>query len=192
MNTHVWRVPAVLGVIACGALLLFSAGVVASIVARHRSSTAGRVTIGATLGVLVVATGLATRTVAVAISENLGISITSIDPGPLGYLAPAMFASFAWIVGDRLLHDSWTSRSALLYYAWLFVFTGANTVNRCSPGWCMTVGFPLAWHSWSDHLFVDDSFSAYIEVMNGLLDLTTFVAVAALLTRARRDPSERV
>jgi len=185
MNGHVWRVPTVLGVMACGALLLFAAGVVASIMARDRSSTVGKLAIAGTLALLTVVTGIAIRTTAWAISRTLDINVTYIDPGLRGYVAPLMFATFVWAVGKRLLHDSWTSRSALLYYVWLLAFTAVNTVNRCSPGWCTAIGFPFAWQSWSDAIFDDDRFRVFMDAMGAVLDLVTFVAVAALLTRVR-------
>jgi hypothetical protein len=185
MTGHVWRVPTLLGIAACGALLLFAAGVAASIVVRRRSSTVSKLALVAPLGMLAIAIGLAIKATASAIARTLGISVTSIDPGPLGYIAPLMFAAFVWVVGRRLLHDSWTSRLALRYYAWLLVFTAINTVNRCSPGWCLTVGFPFTWHSWSDALLADDSLRAFMNAMGAVLDLLTFVAVAALLTRVR-------
>jgi cbb3-type cytochrome oxidase subunit 1 len=183
MNGHVWRVPALLGVMALGGLLLFAAGVVASTMARHRSSTVRKLAIAGTLVLLAVVTGIAIRTTVWAISRTLDINVTHVDPGLLGYLAPVLFATFVWMVGKRLLHDSWTSRSALLYYVWLLTFTALNTVNRCSPGWCTTIGFPFAWQSWSDAIFNNDRFRVFTDAIGAGLNLLTFVVVAILLTR---------
>jgi uncharacterized membrane protein len=185
MTGDVWRVPTLLGVMACGGLVLFAAGVLASIMARQRSSIVAKLVIATTLSLLAVVTGITVRTTARAIARTLDINIVYVDPGPFGYLAPMMFATLVWMVGKWLLHESWTSRAAMLYYAWVFAFTAANTVNRCSPGWCTTIGFPFAWQSWSDAILNDDGFSELMDAMGGVLDLVTFVAVAALLTRVR-------
>jgi hypothetical protein len=120
--------------------------------------------------------------------------VTYLDPDALGYFAPAIFAAFAFSVGQRMLGEAWAGRPALLFYAWLLGFTAANVVNRCSPGWCATVGFPFAWYAWSDSLvtFGDDRFGDFIDVIGmigkvigGVANLFTFVAVASVLTRGR-------
>ena len=183
MEWHVWRVPIVLGVMAAASLLLFAAAVMASMITRHRS-TATKLAASALLSLLVIVAVIAIRSTAWAIALRLDISVTHVDPGPLGYLAPVMFAGVAWMVGQRVLHDWWPSRSALHYYAWVLAFTAANTVNQCQPGWCATIGFPFAWHSWSDAIFNDDSFRPMMNGIGAALDLVAFVAVATLIARA--------
>jgi hypothetical protein len=185
MDGHVWRVPTLVGIMACGALVLFAGAVVASNVTRRGASKVTRLAIAVVLALLAVVTGMAIRTAAWRFSRALDLDVAHVDPGPLGYLAPVMFATFAWMVGKRLLHHSWASRSALLYYVWLVAFTAVNTVNRCSPGWCTTVGFPFAWQSWSDAIFVPEheNVRAFLDAMGVVLNLATFVAVAAVITR---------
>ena len=183
MEWHVWRVPIVLGVMAAASLLLFAAAVMASMIIRHRS-TATKLAAVALLSLLVIVTGIAIRSTALAIARRLDISVTDVDPGPLGYLAPVMFAGFVWMVGKRVLHEWRPSRSALHYYAWVLVFTAANMVNQCQPGWCATIGFPFAWQSWSDAIFNDDSFRPMMNGIGAVLDLVAFAAVAALIARA--------
>jgi hypothetical protein len=150
MDGHVWRIPTLLAVMACSMLLLFAAGVAASNARRRVRSV--RVAL-ATLSLLVLLSAVAIRMTATLIARELEISASHIDPGPIGYFAPAMFAAFAYAVARRTLQGAWTSRSALLFYLWLMVFTAANIVNRCTPGWCETIGFPFAWRSWSDAIF---------------------------------------
>ena len=107
------------------------------------------------------------------------------------YLAPVMFAAFAFAVGKRMLGGAWGGRRAVLFYGWLLGFTAANVVNRCSPGWCVTVGFPFTWYAWSDALltFGNDGVGYFIDgigkVVSAVLNLFTFVAVASLLMRVR-------
>jgi hypothetical protein len=100
-----------------------------------------------------------------------------------------MFAAFAFEVGKRMVGEAWTGRRALLFYGWLLGFTAANVVNRCSPGWCATVGFPFTWYAWSDSMltFGDDGFGNFIDAIgkaiSAVLNLFTFVAVASVLMR---------
>jgi hypothetical protein len=142
MDGHVWRIPTLFGVMACSALLLFAAGVVGSVVTHRRHSAAFKLGTGALLVLLAVLTVIAVRATAVVIARSLEVSVIYVDPGPLGYVAPLTFAAFALAAGRRLLSEAWTGRRAVLFYGWLLGFTAANVVNRCSPGWCATVGFP--------------------------------------------------
>lgn len=183
MDWHVWRVPIVLGVMASASVLLFAAAVMASTITRHRS-TATKLAAVTLLSLLVIVTGIAIRSTVWATARRLDVSVTHVDPSPLGYLAPVMFAGFVWMVGQRLFHDWRPSRSALLYYAWVLLFTASNTVNRCQPGWCATIGFPFAWQSWSDVILNDDSFRPMMNGLGAVLDLVAFVAVAMLIARA--------
>jgi hypothetical protein len=143
------------------------------------------------LVLLAVFTAIAVRAAAALIARSLEISVTHVDPGPIGYLAPTSFAAFAFAVGQRLLGGAWAGRPALLFYAWLLGFTAANVVNRCSPGWCATVGFPFAWYAWSDALvtFGSERFEYLIdtigEIIGAGVNLLTFVVVASVLTRGR-------
>ena len=99
--------------------------------------------------------------------------------------------AFAFAVGDRLLEKAWTGRGALLFYAWLLVFTSMNVINWCSPGWCTTIGFPLPWLTWSDAIMTigDGRVAGVIAAVGKLfaaaLDLLTFVGAAVVLTRVR-------
>lgn len=191
MEPHVWRVPTLFGVMACSALLLFAAGVVASVVTRRRPSTIYRVGTAVVLVLLAILAAIMVRATAALLARSLEISVSYLDPGALGYLAPAIFAAFAFLVGQRMLGEAWVGRRALLFYVWLLGFTAANVVNRCSPGWCATVGFPLAWYVWSDALvtFGDDRFGNVIDtigmVISAGVNLFTFAAVASVLTRGR-------
>jgi hypothetical protein len=191
MEPHVWRVPTLLGVMACSALLLFAAGVVGSVIVRRRPSTIYKVGTAVVLVLLAILVAITVRATATLIARSLEISVTSLDPGALGYLAPTIFAAFAFSVGQRMLSEAWAGRPALLFYAWLLGFTAANVVNRCSPGWCATVGFPFVWYAWSDALVTvgDDRFAYFIDtvgrVTGAVVNLFTFVAVAGVLTRGR-------
>ncbi len=197
MEAHVWRVPTLFGVMACSALLLFAAGVVGSVITRRRPSTTYKVGTAVVLVLLAVLAAIAVRAAAVLIARSLEISVTDVDPGPLGYLAPPTLAAFAFAVGRRMLRGAWAGRPALLFYAWLLGFTAANVVNRCSPGWCATVGFPFAWYAWSDALvtFGDDRFGDFIDtagkVIGAVVNAITFVAVASVLTRGRFGATRR-
>jgi hypothetical protein len=191
MDGHVWRVPTLFGLMACSALLLFTAGVVRSVIIRRRPSAIYKVGTGAVLVLLAILTAVAIRATAALIARSLAINVTYVNPGPLGYLAPVLFAAFAFAVGKRMLGDAWAGRRALLFYGWLLGFTAANVVNRCSPGWCATVGFPFTWYAWSDVIltFGDDSFGNFIDAfgkpVSAVLNLFTFVAVATVLMRVR-------
>jgi hypothetical protein len=191
MDGHVWRVPTLFGLMACSALLLFAAGVAGSVIIRRRPSAIYKVGTGVVLVLLAILTAVAIRATATLVARSLGINLTYVNPGPLSYLAPAAFAAFAFAVGQRMLAEAWAGRRALLFYGWLLGFTAANVVNRCSPGWCMAVGFPFTWYGWSDSMmtFGDGGFQNLIdaigEVISAVLNLVTFVAVASLLMRVR-------
>jgi hypothetical protein len=191
MEAHVWRVPTLFGVMACSALLLFAAGVMGSVFTRRRPSAICKIGTAVVLVSLAVLGAIAVRAATALIARSLQISVTYVDLGPPGYLAPPALAAFAFAVGQRLLSGAWTGRPALLFYVWLLGFTAANVVNRCSPGWCATVGFPFAWYAWSDHLltFGDGRFGDFIDtigtVIGAVVNLLTFVAVASVLTRER-------
>jgi hypothetical protein len=148
------------------------------------------------LVLLAVVCAVATRATAWQIAQSLEISVVHVDPGLVGYLTPTVFAGFAFAVGRRMLNEAWTGRPALLFYAWLLGFTAANVVNRCNPGWCATVGFPLVWYSWSDALvtFGNERFDYWLDVLGKVfgpvVNLLTFVVVASLLTRGRVQPAK--
>jgi hypothetical protein len=187
MDDHIWRVPIVTGVMASSALLQFAAAVVASVLLRRQSSTLTRFVAVAIVGAPIVGGGIVLRAAVSWIARALQISAHHIDPGPLGYVAPSLFALVVWATGDRLLRGWWTSRAALLFYAWLLVFTAANTINYCQPGWCMTIGFPFAWHFWSDGILEGGpDFTRVLEAIGGIVDLIVFALVAWAVTRTRR------
>jgi hypothetical protein len=194
MDGYVWRIPTLFGVMACSALLLFAAGVAGSVVMRRRHSAAHKLATGAVLGLLAVLAGIAIRATAAMIARSVEINVMYVDPGPLGYLAPIAFAAFAFAVGHRLFGEAWTGWRAVLFYGWLVGFTAANVVNRCSPGWCATVGFPFTWYAWSDAtLTLDDDRVGYLidrvetigKGIGAVLNLFTFVAVAIVVARVR-------
>ena len=191
MNGHVWRVPFLPAVIAGLALLLFTAGVVGAVVVRRHPSVTTRRGIATILVLLAIGGAIVLRTTATLMARSLDIDVADVEPGVLGYLAPTMFAAFAFAVGNWMLEGAWTGHRAVLFYLWFVGFTVANAINRCSAGWCTTIGFPFAFHSESDVIitFVDDLVIAWmptvLAVIAGGLDLLTFAAVAAVLTRAR-------
>jgi hypothetical protein len=135
MDGHVWRVPVLLGVMAVCSLTLFAARVVAAMLARRRTSSLVRVGVAtAVVSFAAVASVIAGQTTSLRFAQMLEIDVTHVEPGPLAYLATAAFSEFAFLVGRRMLGGVWTSRSALIFYAWLVVFTAANVIDWCSPG----------------------------------------------------------
>lgn len=184
-----WRVPTVLGVTAASALALFAAGVVGSHVWRRRPSVGGRA--GTVMVLVLLAFGAAMGVSATAhqVARSLDVDPIHVAPGVLGYSSPALFAAFVFALGNWMLRGQWTTRRALLFYIWLLAFTVANVINRCSPGWCETIGLPLPWRSWSDYNITinDQHVSAVMEgigaVIGGAVNLVTFAAVAGALTR---------
>ena len=177
---------------AASAVLLFAAVVMGAVVTRRRPTVSVRAGTGVVLVLLAVCAAIVLRSTAAQIARSLDISPAYIAPGLLGYLAPTMYAAFAFAVGNWTLRGGWAGRRALLFYVWLLGFTVANVINRCSPGWCEAIGFPFAWHSSSDSIvtFGDGDFSAWIaaigQAVAAVLNLFTFVAVARVLTRAVR------
>src|SRR5687767_6449123 len=103
MNEHLWRIPTLLGVKACSALLLFTAGVVGSVLARQSRSNSRKVAITAVLGLLALVTVVWLRGTAAMIARTYDISVAYIDPGPIGYVAPVMFAGFTFVVAKWVL-----------------------------------------------------------------------------------------
>jgi len=196
MTADVGRVPTVLGVIASSALVLFAAVVVASIVVRARKSTTTTVLATAVLALLAGGAVVAIRATAWQVARAVPIDVAYVDPGLVGYLAPLLFAAFAFLTGERVLNRVWTNRRALLFCVWVTAFTALNVVNYCSPGWCATIGFPFPWLTWSDSIltFGDSSVMQTLAVTDNaaavvaaLLDLFVFVAVARLIGRNSRS-----
>jgi hypothetical protein len=187
MDGYIWRIPTVFGVMACFALVLFAAGVLASMIGRRHPSTTTKRTIAAVLVVLAIGVVVAVRWAASVVARSLEISVTHVDPGFAGYLTPMIFAAFAFAVGNWTLRGTWTGRQALLFYIWLLVFTSANVINRCSPGWCMTMGFPFVWNYWSDVILTFDGdyivkwIAAIFRAIAAVLNLLIFGAIAGLL-----------
>jgi hypothetical protein len=194
MDWYVWRIPTVLAVMAGSMLLLFSAAVVAS----HACRQGRRVSVVfVALGVLAILATVAIRSTAMLIARRLEIDETQIDPGPLGYLAPGMLAAFAYVVGRHTLRHAWTSRKAVAFYIWVVVFTLANIINRCTPGWCETIGFPFAWRSWSDAILeVDwawmDVFRRASEIAAVAGNLVTFAVGAYVISSGLLDRQHRL
>ena len=195
MSGDIWRVPTVLGVMACAAMVLFAAGVVAWNIVRRKPSAGRAPSVIAGLGLLCALTVLAIRAEAARVARAIEIDVAYVDPGLLGYAAPILFAGFAFLAGRRILRDVWTGASALVFYLWFVVFTAANVVNWCSPGWCALIGFPFPWQSWSDGIltFGDPDEQRFWDVvgtiwtaLKAVLDLAIFVAVAELLARGLR------
>jgi len=190
MDADLWRVPTLLGVMAASALVLFAAGVLGADATRRRPSISVRAGTGVVLVLLAFGTAILLRATAAQVARSLDINLAYVAPGLLGYLAPVMFAAFAFGLGNWMLKGAWTSRRALLFYVWLLGFTVANVINRCSPGWCETIGFPFAWRSWSDSIitFGDGRLSTLMAaigpVAGAAMNLFTFAVVARVLTRA--------
>jgi ribosomal protein S18 acetylase RimI-like enzyme len=198
MDGHVWRIPTLFGVMAGSALLLFAAGVAGSVVTRRRHSATHKLATGAVLGLLAVLGGIAVRATAAMIARSLEIHVMYVDPGPLGYLAPIAFAAFAFAVAHRLFGEAWTGWRAVLFYGWLVGFTAANVLNRCSPGWCATVGFPFTWYASSDAILtLGDAGLGYLidrvemigRSIGAVLNLFVFVAVTVVVARVGSRPN---
>jgi hypothetical protein len=196
----IWRVPTMLGVMACSTLVLLAATVIAALVVRRRRSLRTTIAVLPSLGLLVIGTIIATRMTAARIARSLDIGLMYIDPGLAGYLAPPMIAAFVFLVGDRVLDRQWTDRRALLFFAWVVAFIALNVINYCSPGWCETIGFPFAWRYWSDAIltFGDRDLmlvQAIVDiarpVIAALLDLLVFIVVARVLTSRRSPETDR-
>ena len=177
------------GVMAAFALLLFAGAVLVSTITWRTLNT--RFLAAAILASAAIAAAIGIRSAAARIARALEIDVAYVDPGLLGYLAPPLFAAFAFVVGRLALKGAWTGRPALLFYVWLLIFTATNIINFCSSGWCGTFGFPLTWYAWSDLIFSfdNDHFSHVRElaghVTGGVLNLLTFVVVALLLGHLR-------
>ena len=185
-----WRMPTLLGAMAASALALFAAGVVRSYVTRRQTSVGMRVGTAIVLVLLAVGAAVGLRRTAALIAQSLDIDTAHVAPGLPGYLAPVLFAAGVFALGNWMLRGQWASRRALLFYVWLLGFTVANIINRCSPGWCETIGFPFAWRSRSDSFITvgDGRFSMWMSgiglVVGGAVNLVTFAGVAGVLTRA--------
>ena len=150
MNGHVWRVPFFPAVMAGLALLLFTAGVMGAVVIRRNPSVPTRRGTATILVLLAIGSAIVLRTAATLIARSLDIDVADVEPGLLGYLVPMMFAALAFAVGNWMLEGAWTGRRAVLFYVCFVGFTMANAINRCSPGWCTSIGFPFTFHSESD------------------------------------------
>ena len=198
MMPDVWRVPTILGVMACSALALFAAAVIGSMVIRRRNALATTVAVIASVGVLATVPAIGMRMTAARIAESVGIDVMYIDPGVAGYFAPPLFAAFAFLVGDRVLDRRWTDRRALLFCVWVVTFTTLNVINYCSPGWCETIGFPFPWRAWSDSILtfgepdlVHVAIERAVPATAALVDLFAFVAVPVVLARRLRPADDR-
>jgi len=184
MDDHIWRVPVIEGVMVCSAILQFAAGAVTSAILRRRPSTGVRLAAVLTIVAIAVAFGFVLRATVLRLAHALQISVIHIDPGPLGYVAPSVVALFFWVVADRLLRGAWASYQACAFYGWVLFFTAANVINFCSPGWCMTLGFPMAWHGWSDAILEGaEGLKRVLYVAGALVDLCVFVVGGWAITR---------
>jgi hypothetical protein len=176
---------------ACSALALFAAAVCASIITGKRRSIRATLISGGFIVLIAIAAAMALRMTAASIARSLGVRFEDFQPGPAAYIAPLVFAGFAFAVGRRMLHGTWTNLRAALFYLWLFVFTATNVVNRCSPGFCETIGFPFPWQYWSDDIFLGpdawfwDVAALFGQLLAAGLNLATFVLVSQVLTRVR-------
>ena len=199
MPLDFWRVPTILGVMACSALTLFAAAVFVSILIRRGTSRGTTAVLIAALGCLTIGGAAAIRATSLSIARSLEVDVKYVDPGPAGYIAPLVFATFLFVVGERLLGRRWIDRRSTLYYAWIVAFTVLNVVNYCPSGWCETIGFPSTWRAWSDSiLMLGDGDIVQIltqrvrPVVAAVLNLFVFVGVAHLLTRTRRLDAEEL
>jgi hypothetical protein len=198
MNLEFWRVPTILGVMACSALTLFAAAVFVSIVIRRGTSRGTTAVLIAALGCLTIGGAAAIRATSLSIARALEVDVKYVDPGPAGYIAPLVFAAFLLVVGEWLLGRRWRDRRAALYCACVLAFTALNVVNYCPSGWCETIGFPFAWREWSDAMLVFEAPDIVQVLMESvgpavaaLVDLCVFVGVARVLTRKRRPGAHR-
>jgi hypothetical protein len=123
MPGYVWRVPTLLAVMALSALVLFTAGVITSVMIRRRRSTGATLCTGGILVLLAICGAIVLRTTAGRAAHVLDVNVRYVDPGLPGYVGPPLFATFAFAVGGWTLNGAWTSRRALRFYLWLLVCT---------------------------------------------------------------------
>ena len=185
LDGYVWLIPTLLAVMAASALVLFAAAVVVSTAVRRRPSPATKLAATAVLLLTVFLSVAGIRRTATRIAATLDISVRYVDPGALGYLGFLFFGGFAFLVARRVLGDAWSRPSSLLFYVWLLAFTAVNIVNRCTPGWCETIGFPFTWRSWSDAIGPGEEFRTFTDSLGAILNLLVFAGVAAVLARVR-------
>jgi hypothetical protein len=147
--------------------------------------------VAAFIVLIALAGAMALRMTSASIARSLGVRFEDFQPGPAAYIAPLVFGGFAFAVGKHMLQGTWTNLRAALFYLWLIVFTGLNVVNRCSPGFCETIGFPLPWQYWSDAILVGpdewfwDVVAGLGQLLAAALNLATFVLGSRVVTRVR-------
>jgi hypothetical protein len=177
---------------AASALALFAVGVLRACVTHRHPSPGMRAGTGLVLVLLAVGAAVGLRSLAMRIAQSLEIDAAHVLPGPLSYLGPVLFAVGVFALGNLMLRGQWAGRRALLFYTWLLAFTVANIINRCSPGWCETIGLPFAWRSSSDSFItlIGDTdrlwtwLPGVASALGGAVNLMIFAAVAGALARA--------
>jgi hypothetical protein len=150
MRDHLGPMSTIAAAIAVGALLFFG-GLVAAAAARQRLSPprGHDATILAVVSMSVVA-AVVLRLSAAYVAAQVGVDRVLVQPTALAYLVPLAVGAFVFAVGAWVLDGAWAATRAWRYYIWLVAFAFANVINWCSPGWCLTLGFPVPWYSSSD------------------------------------------
>ena len=185
MYGYLWRFPTLYALMALFCLAYFGLAVAAAV--RHRR-TAPWVFIAA-LALLFAGNVMAVDETSALIARALRVRKEHVDPGILGTVAPIAFAAFAFAVGAISLRRRWLESSACRFYVWLAVFVAANILDRCSPGWCSTIGLPFAWDSWSDSMWGDQSWRWLRHSVAAVANMVCFVVVAVVLSKPSRSRS---
>jgi hypothetical protein len=81
----------------------------------------------------------------------------------------------------------WFVRASFGLWAWAAFIGVFNTLNKCSPGWCGSYGFPFPFYSWSDAIVIIDGewpkpFTPFALVFDALFFLAPFLV---LIMRSR-------
>jgi hypothetical protein len=154
---YVWRFPlSLLAVnLVTGVLLVV---VVAAMVVRRRMNVVVRATLLAGVIVSFIASPPMTDWLIVRLNPTQGIGRTYIDPGGVTLFVPAALVLFLVILSLALFRQYSSSAPATRWRIGFYLFGVAtmlaNSINLCSPGWCVRFGFPFAYYSWSDAVMV--------------------------------------
>ena len=110
-----------------------------------------------------------------------------LPPGAVALLA-------AWPLVRR--HTAGHAGIAVGLWGWV-AFDGVfNTVNKCTPGWCASYGFPLRFYSWTDAILSFNGwspapFQPAALVIDVLVFLVPFLMVLRRAARRARPPVGR-
>ena len=88
-------------------------------------------------------------------------------------------------------HRPTRARVAVGLWAWVAFAGVLNTVNKCSPGWCGSYGFPVPFYSWSDAVisFNGETPQPFIP---GALVFDALVVIAPFLVISLREVTHRL